>query len=328
MSISRRKITLHGAAALATAAMGGCTDRHSRRNAVEMAYPDIALPTGDDHIPLWPDTPPGGGGPQGAPRLSHYGAMTHIATPIISVHRPARPNGAAVIVAAGGGYRYLQMMKEAVRPAEWLNSLGITAFILIYRLPDEGWKVGRLAPFQDAQRAIRLVRFHAATFGIDPDRIGALGFSAGGHLLGMCAIRPEWKTYEPVDAADAQSLGLSLTMLAYPVITLEPPYQRTATRRSLIGNVLDQRQCADWSVQTYVRPGDPPFFLVQAADDRISSPANTEILEDACYHDDVPVVRHLFPTGGHGFGMGRPGLPCSAWPGMAADWMRGRGFIA
>ncbi|NHN91861.1 alpha/beta hydrolase [Acetobacter sicerae] len=328
MLLKRRLFTLNAAATLTAPLLSRCSppsyDFHSGRT----GYPEEALPDGDLHIPLWNGAPPDGGGPQGEPRLSPRGALTNIATPTLSVHRPEHPNGAAVIVAGGGGYRYIQIRKEGVLPARWLTSLGITAFVLLYRLPGEHWKDGRMAPFQDAQRAIRLVRGHAKTFGIDPSRIGALGFSAGGHLMGTCAIRPKWQTYRPVDMYDSVPTTLALSLLAYPVVTLEPPYQRTGTRRMLIGDHPTEQASIDWSMQTYVKPGDPPFFLVQAADDRIASAENTAILEKACKNNDVDVVRYLFRDGGHGFGMGRPGTQTTIWPELAREWMRQRHFIS
>lgn len=275
---------------------------------------------------LWPDAPPGGGGPAGADRITALGRMSNITHPFLRVFCPARPNGAAMLIAGGGGYRYIQMDQEGVAAARWLTSLGITAFVLGYRLPREHWHVGRFAPFQDAQRAMRLIRANAATFGVDPARIGALGFSAGGHLLGMCALRPQWRTYAPQDAADGEPASVALVMLLYPVITLEPPYQRTYTRRMMVGEKPTAQESHDWSVQYYMHPGAPPFFLAQAADDRIACPANTALLEEACLRDHVPVERHVFQGGRHAFSMGRPGTDSVAWPGLAALWLRKQQF--
>ncbi|TMV66758.1 alpha/beta hydrolase, partial [Thioclava sp. BHET1] len=113
----------------------------------------------------------------------------------------------------------------------------------------------------------------------------------------------------------------------YPVITLEPPYDHTSSRKQLIGAHPSARQSAEWSVQTHVRRSDPAMFLVQAADDPISNPANSAIMEEACQQADVPVVRHLLPSGGHGFGMGRAAGPTRLWPGWYEDWLRGRGML-
>ncbi|WP_264812459.1 alpha/beta hydrolase, partial [Acetobacter oeni] len=247
--------------------------------------------------------------------------------PGLTVFRPGRPNGAAVLIAAGGGYRRIEMGSEAVPAARWLNTLGITAFVLSYRLPGEGWGAGRLAPFQDARRALRLVRYRAGEFRVDPQRIGVLGFSSGGHLMGMTGTRPEWDLYAPVDAIDTVSDRVALSLLIYPVITLEPPFAGTRTRRVLVGDDPSVAESAAWSVQTYVRRGDAPFFLVQAADDPVAAPDNTKIMQNVCQERGVSVVRHLFPAGGHGFGVGRAGTLTTEWPGMANLWMRGHHFM-
>lgn len=280
-----------------------------------------------EQLPLWPGPPPGGGGPAGPAVWSRSGSLTQVALPVLSLYRPARPNGSAMLIAAGGGYRHIEMGKEALPAAAWLNSLGITAFVLAYRLPREAWLAGRLAPFQDAQRALRLIRARSGEFGLDPERVGTLGFSAGGHLLGMLATRPAWPTYPPADTIDRQPLRSAANLLIYPIVSLEKPYQHTSTCRVLLDRPQDPREARDWSVQTYVGPQDAPFFLVQAGDDPVSDPANTALLEQACRSQGVAVTRHLFATGGHGFGLGRPGTDTVRWPSIAARWMQQRHFF-
>ncbi|WP_454918442.1 alpha/beta hydrolase [Xanthobacter sediminis] len=278
--------------------------------------------------PLWPGLPPGGGGPSGPPQVSSSGALSRIAAPALEVHAPARPNGSAMLVAAGGGYRHIQMDKEARPAAQWLAARGITAFILVYRLPGEGWRDGPLAPLQDAQRALRVIRAQAARRRLDPDRIGVLGFSAGGHLLGLAATRYAHPSCAPVDATDSASARPDAAALIYPVITLEPPYDRTSTRRVLIGAHPSPLEGAEWSVETQVQPGGPPFFLVQAKDDPVSNPQNTIIMAEACRRAGVPVELHRLPSGGHGFGMGRPGTASAAWPGWYEAWLRAHKMLA
>lgn len=287
-----------------------------------------AAPDAAGTILLWPGTPPGGGGPAGAPKVGRSGALSNIAVPMLEVHRPARPVGCAVLVAAGGGYRQIQVDKEARPAARWLAARGITAFILVYRLPGEGWRDGPLAPLQDAQRALRLIRAEAAGSGRDPARIGVLGFSAGGHLLGLAATRFGFQSYAPVDAQDGEPVRPAAAALIYPVITLEPPYDHTSTRRMLIGDHPSRQQSAEWSVQTHVARGDPPFFLVQAKDDPISSPQNTAIMAGACARAGVPAELRQLPGGGHGFGMGRPGTATAQWPAWYEAWLRAQGMLA
>ncbi|WP_200910145.1 alpha/beta hydrolase [Sphingomonas sp. Leaf38] len=157
-----------------------------------------------DVWPLW-STPPGGGGPAGPVAIDGRGAVSNIAVPTITVVRPHRPTGAAILIAGGGGYKRIEEGKEAIPAASWLAAYGITAFILCYRLPGEGWADGPLAPLQDAQRALRLIRSRSGSLGIDPERVGVLGFSAGGHLLGLAATRSNFPSYAPMDVIDRQS---------------------------------------------------------------------------------------------------------------------------
>ncbi len=278
-------------------------------------------------FPLWTSAPPGGGGPSGQAEVNGKGAVTHVAMPTIEVIRPARPNGAAMLIAAGGGYKRIEQAKEAQPAARWLAERGITAFVLTYRLPVEGWVAGPLAPLQDAQRALRMIRSMAATERLDPARVGVFGFSAGGHLLGLAATRSAFQAYPPVDAIDEKSARADRMVLAYPVITLEPPYDQTSTRRSLVGKHPTPKQSAEWSVETHVRAGCPPTFLVQAADDPISNPANTAIMQQACDRAGVPVERLLLQSGGHGFGMGSSDTSTAGWPDALEAWLARTHFL-
>ena len=272
-------------------------------------------------LKLWPESPPGGGGPQGATQISAKGAASHVESPTVQVFAPVQPNGKAVLIAAGGGYKRIELENEAYPAARWLNDRGITAFVLTYRLPPEGWTDGPLAPLQDAQRAIRLIRARARDYKLDPQKIGVLGFSAGGHLMGMAAARSNFESYAPIDTVDGVSARPDFAALAYPVITLQPPYDNTVTRRSLVGDHPTSEASAEWSVETHVRAGCPPVFLVQADDDPIANPENTRIMEKACRSAGVPVERHALPSGGHGFGMGVPGAPSVDWPAWYEEWL-------
>ncbi|WP_375382942.1 alpha/beta hydrolase [uncultured Sphingomonas sp.] len=263
-----------------------------------------ARPTSPE--PLWA-TPPGGGGPSGPVAIDLQGAVSNIAMPTIEAVLPDRPNGAAMLIAGGGGYRRIGEEAEARPAARWLAARGITAFILRYRLPDEGWHDGPLAPLQDAGRAMRMIRARAGLLGIDPSRVGVLGFSAGGHLLGLAAARSAFASYPTTDAIDRQSSRPDLSALIYPVITLEPPYDHTSTRRILIGDHPTPAASAQWSVETHVRAGCPPTFLVQAQDDPISDPHNTLIMRDACVRAGVPVKLRSLASAAMASAWGRPG---------------------
>lgn len=277
--------------------------------------------------PLW-STPPGRGGPAGPVAIDARGAVSNIAVPTITVVRPHRATGAAMLIAGGGGYKRIEEAKEALPAASWLAARGITAFILRYRLPGEGWTDGPFAPLQDARRALRLIRARSGSLCVDPERVGVLGFSAGGHLLGLAATRSNFSSYVPTDLIDRQSARPNVAALIYPVVTLEPPYDHTSTRRVLIGAHPGAAASADWSVETHVRAACPPMFLVQAEDDPISDPHNTLILRDACERARIPVELHRLPSGRHGFGMGVAGTPSAQWPQWFEPWLAAHRFSA
>ncbi|WP_226507190.1 alpha/beta hydrolase [Pseudomonas sp. MWU16-30317] len=269
-----------------------------------------------ERINLWRGTPPGGGGPSGKEVLTDKGALSNVAVPHLQVFRPAQPSGKAVIVASGGGYKRMEMGTEAIPAAKWLVDRGYTAYVLVYRLPLEGWRSGSIVSLQDAQRALRIVRSLEK-------HVTLLGFSAGGHLLGMTATIGGVQTYEPTDSIDAIPTVASGAALIYPVITLESPYTHTSTHKVLVGPRATSEEEASWSVQTRVSHRTPPMFLVQAEDDPISDPNNTLIMSAACEAKHVPVEMHRYATGGHGFGLGRPGTPTMEWPARYEPWLHG-----
>lgn len=266
-------------------------------------------------FPLWKGRPPGGGGPDGSTIVSSSGARSHISIPSLTVLTPPSPNGHAVLIAGGGGYKRIEMGKESWPAANWLTARGYTAYVLSYRLPGEGWTDGSLVSLQDAQRALRIVREREK-------KVSVLGFSAGGHLLGMAVTRPDFRSYPVTDTLDKIHANADRAALIYPVITLEKPYTHTSTHKILVGPDATDAQNAAWSVQNYVTPYAPPFFLAQAEDDPISDPHNTLIMTTACQKEHVPVEMHRYATGGHGFGMGKAGTPTQEWPAHYEKWLR------
>jgi len=292
--------------------------------ASDLATPAATLPS----LPLWDRIPPGGGTIAGEVQRSAKGAISHVVTPMVEVFMPARPNGSAALIAGGGGYKRIQMESEAYPAAHWLAQRGVTAFVLSYRLPGEGWAAGPLAPLQDAQRAIRLIRAHAGSYGIDPSRILALGFSAGGHLMGLAAARPDFASYPAQDGIDALSTQVAAAALIYPVVTLRAPYDHTSTRRMLVGEHPSDEESATWSVESWIGSHMPPLFAVQAEDDPIADPANLTILSQAARRAGVPIEAHRLTSGGHGFGMGKTGSPSAVWPSWFEHWLRERGLVA
>lgn len=321
-------------------------DSHSRRavigkglglaallaaGAAGAAVPDA----GDEVVPLWPGTPPGGAGValtqveedrpgQGGRRNRR---LSHIATPVLVVRRAPQPNGAAMILMPGGGFSVLNYDASGTELAGMLNDRGITSFILLYRLPGEGWAQRADVPLQDAQRAIRLVRANAARFGLDPARIGVLGSSAGGHVAGSLATGFARKVYDPVDANDALSARPDLAALLFPVISMGAD-AHAPSRAQLLGPAPTGAQCAAYSLERQVPPDAPPMFLCCAGDDAVVSPLNSIAMYRAMLAAGLKAELHIFQKGGHGFGMRLPaGAPAARWPDLLIGFARFNGLL-
>jgi acetyl esterase/lipase len=273
-------------------------------------------------ISLWPGEPPGGGGPQGPDMDPMRGAVRNVVRPNVRLFLPEKPNGGAMLVVPGGGYRQISVRGEGYSAAKWLNDRGYAAFVLTYRLPAEGWTAGPMAPLQDGQRAMRVIRSMAARFGYQRDRVGILGFSAGGHLAAMVSVRSTFASYQPVDDIDHQPDLPNWTALAYPVITFEPPYNRLSSLKHMLGAHPSDEAMVEWSAQTYVDHRTPPVFLVQANDDPIVNIAHSEIMQAVCQAAQVPVEFDHLKTGGHGFALGRRGTDSEVWTTRFAGWLK------
>jgi acetyl esterase/lipase len=269
-------------------------------------------------IALWPDRPPGGPGPTGPEVVNPDGAYSNIGSPRMVMRRPLQSKGAAVLILGGGGYRRIGIGRESIPTARLLTALGVTTFVLYYRLPNGGWP--QAAPFQDAQRAMRLIRAHAGLLGVDPARLGILGFSAGGHLAGMTAVQPAAALYPKIDEADDASARPDFAGLIYPVLTMMPPFITKISTKTLIGDAPTMEQRTAVSVERLVTPQTPPTFLAQAIDDPIAPVDNSLLMFSALRQAAVPAALHLFQSGRHGFNIGRPGSEASAWPGLFATW--------
>jgi acetyl esterase/lipase len=238
---------------------------------------------------------------------------------------PAKPNGAVVIILGGGGYRHIQMRKEVEPAAAWLKSLDLTPAILRHRLPGDGWSPD--APLQDVSRAIRLIRAKATIFGFNPARIGVLGFSAGGHLAAMAATSFDLKVYEPVDAADLESSRPDFAALVFPVISLSPPYDRTSTRRMLVGDSAGRSVVLRYEPHEHVSANTAPTFLAHAADDPTAAPQHSMLMFDALKRAGVATELHIFGTGGHGMAFGADGSRLADWPRLFIGWARSIGVL-
>jgi acetyl esterase/lipase len=276
----------------------------------------------DETLDLWPDAPPDPS-PDGAAdgeRIGQHGSVSHVVRPRLNVYRPARPDGSAALVIAGGGYDHIELGNESTPACRWLKSLGVTAFELVYRLPGQGWS--RAAPLQDGQRAMRIIRARAHGESRDPARIAILGFSAGGHLAGMTAVEPEAARYARRDAIDDASARPDFAALLYPVLTLMPPFDHTRTRQHIVGEQPSAADSAALSVNLQVDARTPPMFLAQALDDPVSPVDNSLLMFAALRAARVPAALHVFQRGGHGWGMGAPGSEEQAWPGLFEQWAR------
>jgi acetyl esterase/lipase len=287
--------------------------------------------TTGDALPLWPNGAPGAAGvtvteeiierspPDGRRDRIVRGVRQSMLTPFL----PARgkPLG-AVLVIPGGGYKHVVIDKEGFEVAQWLGTQGFAAYVLRYRLPGDGWAAGPDAPLQDAQRALRVMRGHAAKFGVASHRAAVLGFSAGGHLAARLATRFDEATYEPGDAQDALSSRPDAAALLYPVITLTGAGAHAGSRSFLLGASPAAAALERWSAQNGVTPATPPCFIAHAADDTAVPLRNSQLLFDALQAADVPTDYHVFARGGHGFGLrGRTGLPASDWPRLFVEWI-------
>jgi acetyl esterase/lipase len=233
-----------------------------------------------------------------------------VSDPTLTVYRPSADidTGAAVLVFPGGGYHILAMDLEGTEVCEWLNSLGVTAVLVKYRVPRREDRERYAAPLQDAQRALGMVRHRAMELGIDPERIGVLGFSAGGHLAATLSTNHASRTYEPMDAADAVSCRPDFTVLVYP------------------GYLVVREEGDRVSPELEVTEKTPPTFLVMAQDDGVRV-ENALFYYLALKRAGVPSELHVYATGGHGYGLRRTGELVTTWPDRVADWMRSNGWL-
>jgi acetyl esterase/lipase len=285
-------------------------------------------------LPLWPGDPPGAVGVTAVETVTERGdakglrdrAVEHTRKPTLTVFRPAKPNGAAVILMPGGGYQRVVIDKEGFETARWLADRGYTCFVLRYRLPGDGWGAGPDAPLQDAQRALRLARSKAAAMKFDPARVAIMGFSAGGHLAASLTTRFDAKVYEGLDAADALSARPDLSALIYPVVSMADGPAHAGSRAQLLGAAPSPEQVALYSPDQGVTDRVPPVFLLHAADDKTVPVANSLMMFTALKAKAIPTEMHVFEEGGHGFGLrGIAGKPVAAWPGLFETFAKRHG---
>lgn len=324
MTIDRRSMMLAGAA---TAVAGAVRAQTPPPVAARAVSPGLIEPV--ETIDLWPYGAPGVptvplvetvNERSTDPQLTDR-AVFGISRPRMAVFRPDRPNGAAVLVTPGGGYRWVVIDKEGYEIARWLSARGFTVFVLFYRLPGEGWAAGADVALADAQRAMRLIRHRASDFGVDPLRVAAMGFSAGGHVCADLAARFAAPVYAPIDRFDAHSARPMLAAPVYPVVSMADGIAHAGSRLQLLGPAPSAAFVAAHSPDRNVPADAPPHFLLHAEDDEVVLVENSLLLRAALRARGVPVETHLFQHGGHGFGLRKAiGKPVEAWPELFRDW--------
>lgn len=300
---------------------------------------DGVLPTDPlDNIRLWPGTPPGGDGLDLPPiRVSNHEppyltpndrAIDQVGIPVMNVFRPDRPDGSAMIIAPGGGYSREMLDFEGMDVARHFNGAGITCFVLRYRLPGEGWADRSDVPLQDAQRAMRLVRANASKYGIDPVRVGFMGFSAGGHLACSIATRFAAKVYNALDDADRLDARPSFSVPMYPVVTMGEGCHE-GSRDKLLGSDPSPEKILAYSCEKNVPADAPPTWICLAADDTVVPPIQNGLAYfTALRKAGIAAEIHVFAAGGHGFGIARTiGRPDAAWPDLFLRWGAANGIF-
>lgn len=294
--------------ALASAAVLGCVLGPGPAARAQQAPPEPRVEL------LWPGGAPGalGDAPEDQPSIT------------IHPPPPGTANGTAVVVVPGGGYGHLAMDKEGHQVARWLNSLGVAAFVLKYRL---GPKYRHPAMLMDAQRAIRTVRARAAEWNVDPSRVGILGFSAGGHLAATTGTHFDPGKPDASDPIEAASSRPDFMILIYPVITLRDEYTHGGSKRNLLGPEPDPRLVELLSNERQVTPETPPTFLVHTTDDRAVPVENSLLFYQALRKAGVPAEMHIYQSGPHGFGLAPNDPVLSSWLERCEAWMARLGLL-
>lgn len=284
----------------------------------------LASPVPAQVIPLWPEGVPGLKPDAAAERIVD-GRVVGVHYPTLTVYRPApeTANGTAVILCPGGGYVRLALGENGGPDTQWLNGLGVTVFVLRYRMVE----YGHPAPMRDVLRAIRIVRSRAADFGVRPDRVGLWGGSAGGHLAATASTMwdaPEGRTGAPIDTVSARP---DFAMLIYPVVTMEDPFAHKGSRTALLGATPDPALVQLLSIEKHVRKDMPPMFLVATMEDQSVPVENSLQFYKALRDAGVPTEMHLYARGAHGASRDTQYGTTALWPARAAEWLAANGWL-
>jgi acetyl esterase/lipase len=263
---------------------------------------------------LWPKGAPGAIGSEAADK------------PTLTAYLPPadKATGTAVVVCPGGGYGFLAVSHEGKDPAEFLNTLGVAAFVLKYRIAP---RYHHPAPMQDVQRALRTVRARAKEYHLDPHKIGVWGFSAGGHLASTAATHFDEGKPDADDPVERVGCRPDFAILCYPVITLQPPYYHKGSRDNLLGKSPDPKLLDSLCNETQVTARTPPTFLFHTNADTGVRPENSVLFYMALRKAKVPAEMHIYEKGAHGVGLAPRDPVLSSWPKRLADWLKVRGLL-
>jgi acetyl esterase/lipase len=264
-------------------------------------------------VPLWETGAPGATGEADTDK------------PTITIYRAARgANGTGVIVAPGGGYANLAIDHEGRQVASWFNAMGVSAYVLKYRL---GPRYHHPIELGDAQRAIRTVRSRAKELGVAPDRIGMIGFSAGGHLAATAGTHFDAGKREAADTLDRVSSRPDFLILGYPVISFDPAIAHAGSVKNLLGDRPDAALIDDMSLERQVTAQTPPTFLFHTTTDATVPVENAVRFYLALRKAGVPAEMHIFANGPHGVGLALGDPALSMWPTLLSNWLRARGLL-
>lgn len=252
------------------------------------------------------------------------GFIKGVTIPKLEIYLPEKEkvNGCAIIVVPGGGYSGLTYQGEGVRTAKELAKTGITAFVLKYRLPDDSTMLDKkIGPLQDAQQALKTIRENVSKWGIDPARVGLMGFSAGGHLASIVATRFQETL---IENKEGTSLRPDFLILVYPVTSMQDNLTHMDSRNALLGKNPSKDLIDKYSSELQVTEKTPPTYITQAGDDRLVDVDNSIVFYESLRHKSVPAEMHLYPRGGHGFVLAKP---ADEWMQPLLQWMKNSKFI-
>ena len=257
---------------------------------------------------------------------SHILIISNVSRPTLTLFLPARDraNGTAVVICPGGGYGIVAAGHEGYDIARKFNNMGVAAFVLKYRIPNEDWMPNReIGPLQDAQRAIQLVREHAAAWNVNPNRVGIMGFSAGGHLASTAGTH---FSKSQINNTGNTSLRPDFMVLIYPVISFTDEVGHIGSRDNLLGKNPSPQKILEYSNEMQVTDHTPASFLVHAGDDEVVKVQNSLRFYEALQQHHIPAEIHVYPKGGHGFGLNNPTTP-DQWMERLKNWMDAGGWL-